>query len=635
VLLVLALLLQSSIKLEISAPKTVFFLGETIPLRLSFTSTQPNTFVVSGDAVASISRITQIDQFIVDRVADAEDPMQGLPGQSGGIGTLHSAPAVLSETPFVSEKILNEWVRFREPGTFQVHVLSRRVRRVGEHGPPMEVVSNVLTLEIRPAPEAWVKAQIDSAVKVLDAPLTPRANAAREDVAKVPLHHPPPLDDDATRERFLAGRTLRFLDSPEAAIQLLLHLNAGKDLDSYSLHLGVLGSPYRAQLLPLMEERLVAPGQPIWEKYLDTLVRLRQLVTGEEGRDEYLTRLGESMASKEAQPRAISLSTLLAVPPGTDRHEYVKPEAVTALVADFPRLPPDMQRAFLEDWARWRVIEGPAMIPILRRIYDAASAPELADIALIRLFWLAKVETRELILAQIRNPTKHLSNSALTLLADQNLPELNDTLAASLEGPTPNEWLILRYATGDIVKRVEKYYLQHENDSRCASPLVFYFLKYDPAFGERELRRNLSTTGGQPTCYDMELQFRDLGRYAMSDTLERLMIEYLSSPIARIERGAAWVLGKYGSAAAQKPLWDALADFRTHWKGREEQLTKPPAWEARGLERALELALLESQAWEIEEKDLQHLETLCSSDTCKVEIVRWRARSLGIRGPQI
>src|SRR5207249_3362250 len=125
-------------------------------------------------------------------------------------------------------------------------ILSRRVRRVGEHGPPMEVVSNALTLEIRPAPEAWVKAQIDSAVKVLDAPLKPRANAARENVPKVPLHHPHPLDDDATRERFLAGCTLRFLDSSEAAIQLLLHLNAGKDLDSYSLHLGVMGSPHRA-----------------------------------------------------------------------------------------------------------------------------------------------------------------------------------------------------------------------------------------------------------------------------------------------------------------------------------------------------------------------------------------------------
>src|SRR5438093_7382800 len=49
----------------------------------------------------------------------------------------------------------------------------------------------------------------------------------------------------------------------------------------------------------------------------------------------------------------------------------------------------------------------------------------------------------------------------------------------------------------------------------------------------------------------------------------------------------------------------------------------------------VELALLESQAWELEEKDLQHLETLCSSDTCKVEIVRRRARSLGIRRPQI
>ncbi len=161
----------------------------------------------------------------------------------------------------------------------------------------------------------------------------------------------------------------------------------------------------------------------------------------------------------------------------------------------------------------------------------------------IRLFWLAKVDTRELILAQIRHPTKHLSNSALTLLPDLSLPELNDTLASSLDGPAPNEWLILRYATGEIVKRVEKYYLEHENDSRCASPLVFYFLKYDPKFGERELRRDLSTGGAQPGCY-METRFRFLDKYAWSEALERLMIEYLSGPNPRIESGAAWVLGQ-------------------------------------------------------------------------------------------
>ncbi len=57
-LLLIALLLQSPIQLEISAPKSVLFLGETIPIRLSFTSTQPNAYAVSGeDPIGVLSRI--------------------------------------------------------------------------------------------------------------------------------------------------------------------------------------------------------------------------------------------------------------------------------------------------------------------------------------------------------------------------------------------------------------------------------------------------------------------------------------------------------------------------------------------------------------------------------------------------
>ncbi len=299
-LLLIALLLQSPVKLEISAPKSVFFLGETIPLRLSFTSAQPNVYAVDGDPTGVLSRVSLADQFIVDPVADSEDPLQGLPGHGGGIGTLHAGPTTLSEIPFVSEKTRNEWVRFRKPGVFHVHVVSRHVEKAGERGPQIEVASNVLTLEIRPAPAEWVKQQIDSAVKVLETPVEAHSDAAEKEIAVLPPHahmFMPPLDGQAAWRRFLAGRTLRFLDSPEAARQLLLHLPPGTSLDSYSLHLGVLGSPYRAELLPLMEKRLVAPGQPVWPKYLETLVRLRQLVTGEEKREEYLARLASGKAS--------------------------------------------------------------------------------------------------------------------------------------------------------------------------------------------------------------------------------------------------------------------------------------------------------------------------------------------------
>jgi hypothetical protein len=631
VLLLIALLLQSPVKLEISTPKTVFFLGETIPVRLSFTSTRPNEFVVSGDPVGVLSRISLSDQFIVDPATDAEDTLEGLPGQSGGIGTLHAGPAVLSDIPFVSEKILNEWVRFRKPGIFKVHVLSRRVQKAGEHGPQMEVVSNALTLEIRSAPEDWVKEQIDAAVQVLKAPQRPGANTSSELFGGIPIPnmHMPPLDDAAARERFLAARTLRFLDSPEAATQLLLHLNDGMSLDSYSLHLGVLGSPYRSQLLPIMEERLVAVDQPVWEKYLDTLIRLRQLVKGEQKRNEYLTRLNESMVHKQPQARAISLRALLTVPPPEDRDKYVQSNTQTALIDDFPRLSPEMQQEILEDWQRWRVVESPVLIPFLRNIYDTASAPELAEIALIRLFSLAKAEARELVLAQLRTPTKRLGDSILMSLPDLNLPELNGSLAARLEGAQRNEWLIVRYATADIVERVKHWYLRQDENARRASPLVFYFLKFDPTFGEREIRKMLSMTDGRLVFYDMDLRFRDLGSYAWSDTLERLMIEFLSNPIERIQRGAASLLGGYGSSAARKPLWDAMENFSALWRGRDEQLTTEPAREALALERALAMALLGSNAWRIEEEDLQRLQKLCSTDACRGEIVRWRAKAAG------
>jgi hypothetical protein len=579
-----------------------------------------------------------VDQFIVDPVVDSEDPLQGLPGQGGGIGTLHAGPTVLSETPFVSEKILNEWVRFRKPGIFHVHVVSRRVERAGAHGSHMEVASNVLTLEIRPAPAEWVKQQIESAVKVLDAPLEANSGTAGKEIAALPPRahmFMAPLDGGAARKRLLAGRTLRFRDSPEAAIQLLLHLPPGISLDSYSLHLGVLGSHYRAQLLQLMEKRLVAPDQPVWPMFLDTLVRLRQLITGEEKREEYLARLAESMPNKQPQARAISLNALLGRP-GRIREDYVRPDAKAALIGDFLLLPAVAQRDFLNDWERWRVIEGPAMVPVLRKVYDAASDPELASIALIWLHKLAKGEAREVILAQIRNPTKHLSNSALTLLDEPTLPELNDTLAAQLEGSSPNEWLILRYATGDIAKRVKKYYLQHQNDSRCDSPLVFYFLKYDPAFGESELRRNMSTTGGRPNCYNMQSRFRDLGRYAWSEALERLMIEYLSNPNMGVKTGAGWALGEYGSSAAERPLWNALADFHSQWKGKGQQLSNSTSLGASGLEYALVKALLgPNRAWKIREEDLDRMQELCSTSFCRDEILRWCVSAQSDDGPAV
>jgi hypothetical protein len=612
-------------ELVISAPKTWFFLGETIPLQLMFASTQPKSFLVETQQQDRGGRVNGADRFIVDPASFAEDPLRGLPGEDGGMGGLSGGPLTLSEKPVSFERVLNEWVRFRKPGTYRVYVLSHRVKRAGEgaRGTPIELASNILTIDVRPAPALWVKDQIAAATSILDAPDA--------------------IGDDAAKDRVRAGRILRFLDTPEAAAELAKHLGAGQDVDSYALHMGVLGSPYRSQLLPLLEQRLVAPDQPVWGRYLDTLANLAELVESggptrrtdlrEKKRNEYVSRLIASLASKQPQARAISMNALLESASGAGSKPPWLAGIVTSLIADYRNLPVMTQRDLLE--YRWSTIGSPAMIPVLRDLYANPPAeridPPIENIALRRLYELAPDEGRQILLAEIRHPTKNLRWPTLAMLPDRTLPELNDRLAERAEAHDLDERLILRYATGDIVERVKRAYLQRNADldrqklPHCMSPLVFYFLQYDPAFGERELRNNLSAAGGWPACYDIGFQVIELGRYAMSPALERLAIEYLASPAAvAIKRGAAEVLGKYGSAAAKEPLWKTMEYFRSWWKGREEQLsTDSPGRENMQLERALRIALAQADAWALTETDLNRLLGLCSSEWCRQEVTEW------------
>jgi hypothetical protein len=635
-------------KLVISVPKPAFYLGETIPLHLAYTSTQPRRFMAGTEQYDRVGRMNYIERFIVDPASFAEDPLRGLPGEQGGMGGLSGGPWPLSEKAYSFERILNEWARFRKPGRYRLYVLSHRVCQINgaerpyhcAPGPQPGLASNLLTLEIRTPPASWVKQQIAAATRILEAPGA--------------------SDGKAANERTRAGKVLRFLDTPEAAAELAKHLGPGQDVDSYSMHMGVLGSPYRKELLPLLEQRLVAPDQPVWDRYLDTLAYLAELVASggpmpsfpkeeqgrkawneesrrraelrERKRNEYASRLFASLDSKQPQARAISMNTLLD---SAMRSASVPPwfaSIVASLTTGFRNLPVTMQRDLLE--YRWSKIKTSAMIPVLRDLYAKPPVPRIEppieDIALRRLFELAPVEARQDLLAEIRNPTRDLRWATLAMLPDRALPELNDVFAARVEVHNPDERLLLRYATGEIVERVERAYVERNEEldrqklPHCMSPLVFYFLQHDPAFGERELRRNLSTPGGDPGCYDIGFQFLYLGCYAMSPALERLAIEYLASPSVPLKRGAAEVLGKYGSLAAEEPLWQTMEYFHSWWKGREEQLKEAGGQEGMGLEQALRNALGQADGWVLQEADLSRLRDLCGSDWCKDEVARWQ-----------
>jgi hypothetical protein len=616
-----------AISFEIFAAKSEFYAGELIPLQLSFSSTQPQGFLAETRLQDRVGRLNGMEEFLLDPAALAEDPLRGLLGESGGFGGMSGGPIPLSSKPLSFDMLLNEWVRFRKPGTYRIAILSRRVAQIS--GDRVELVSNILTLRIVPAPAAWVKQQIGDAVRILDYPADP-SQAAQE-------------------RRLLAGRTLRFLESPEAAIELVRHLGSGDDIDSWSLLMGVLGSPYRKRLLPVMEARLVEPDQPVWDRYIDTLARLSLLVasggpTGasptneaiQQKRKEYVARLIASLPAKEPEARVVS-TTNLVDSAGRDGGDATWLPAVAAsIVADFRSLPVRTQLNLLQ--GRWNIIAGPAMLPILREIYapprDAQAGIigepwALRDIAVRRIYELAPEEGRRIILRQITRPDTSVSLSTLGMLPDGSLPELNNLLANRADAGQLEDGLILRYATGDIVQRVERAYLKRNQDfdrqklPHCGGPLVYYFLKYDPAFGESELRSDFSRPALPPVCYDIGFQFLSLDRNAYSPALERLAIDLLNSPAVPIKRGAAEVLGKYGSPAAQKPLWDTLEYFHSWWEGREEQMDEGN----QQLERTLRIALAQADGWTLQEEELNRIFALCSTNWCRQEVTGWLAKA--------
>jgi len=407
-------------------------------------------------------------------------------------------------------------------------------------------------------------------------------------------------------------------------------------------------------MLQLMEQRLVAADQPVWERYLDALAQLAELVASggsmppypkdaagqkawqeeskrrtvvrERKQNEYAARLIACLPAKQPQARAVSLNTLLDFGVRKGPEQPWLPSVVASLIADFRGLPAMTQSALLE--YRWSALKGPAILPVLRglvanpppRQFD----PPIQSVALRRLYELSPGEGRKIILDEIRLPTKNLPFSTLAMLPDPALPELNDVLARRFD-----PLLILRYATGDIVKRVENVYLarnaeiEKQNLPACAGPLAFYFLKYDPPIGERLLREDFARPAAAPACYDIGFQFHQFGPWAYSPALERLAIESLTSPKVPVKRGAAEVLGKFGSVAAEKPLWDAMEYFRSWWKGRGEELKQQTGQESMQFERALRIALAQADGWVLQEPGLNRLLALCTSEWCRQEVTGW------------
>lgn len=545
--------------LEMSTPRTEYYLGEAIPLELRYWADSGTDFSADSRLQDRIGRLNGVESFEADPAADVEDPLAGQVFGAGGMGGLSGGPIRLSRKPFQFPRMLNDWVRFRKPGTFRIYVTGQRV-------PGVKAVSNLVTLNIRPAPPAWVRKQLATG------------------------------DADA----------LRYLDTPEAALALANQLGPGNSVQEFQAHLGILASRHRTQVLPHLEARLVAPEQPVWPRYLDTLQRLESLVRPGRKTD-YAARLQASIPNKRGAARAECLRTLVLLR---------RPVPAAWLAQSFRQLEEQDQYALLTN--QWSLLRSPAFLPILRELYALPHGP-LPSVALRRLHDLSPAEARLLVLAQLRKPDKPLEWEPLSMLAGETLPELDDALAARAEAGDLDDRPIVRYATGAILGRVMHVYEARSSRPGCSLLLPFYFLKYNPSFGETELRRLLRN----PACQDLAHQLREVGAHGMSPRLEQIAISLLESPLVPVKRGAAETLGRYGSAAARQPLWATFTYFRNWWNGKEGQM----GLDGVEFERTLRVALAQGSAWVLDRGGYEQMGRLCSTDGCRQEVRQWAAEA--------
>src|SRR5262249_31492830 len=579
-----------------------------------------------------------------------------LPGAGGGI----SSNPTLSEKPHKMTFDLNEWFRFDQPGKFRLYVTAPRVLKKGER--PFrngaEVTSNIVEFEILPRDDEWADQELQAITRLLDsgAPNSDRRPDCRRlrflnteaAASEMIRRFGAPLDVcgyeysmgliGSAYRAFVMKEMERRLESPDQIVsdgylRKLSHVAA-------SLHQkGELPSPAERP----NDERQAKVAAEAWRKWGDS----RQ-----EFQIQYTERLMSALPRKQGKARAITVNTLLemlwnnslqsgqtrlidiadARRPGLARG--YQPEMIQKLapeiIAVFDDLPVNVQTGLLG--YRWRQLAGPAMLPVIRRILNDKPANdrsyesrELRGLALRRLYDLAPDEGRRLIIEELRRPSPGAGWPTLKLLPDETLPGLEETLVENLNkalsgaGGNPDllSMLIERYATTSVASRVRDIYGDKGGKWACSiqSALLAYFLRVDAPTGIELAKQALAARGPEYThCYASLLP--DVAKLRLTPELEDLAIERLDDPDPEVVTNAASMLGQYGSAGAEKPLWTRLEKWIQEWKGRAEELPKnfdsshPNFW-PKQIGPALRQALSQSPAWLINREELERLRQSC------------------------
>jgi hypothetical protein len=628
-----------SLTLRLADGRRQFRPGEVVPIELEFSSAIPTRFVVDDATYDRSGRLT-IDDFRIEPIERVTDPMLDyFASRVGSIGGGLRGTGILGDRPFIVRLELNDWFRFDRTGTFQLSVRSRRVTDNAAKSDRLvvPVESNTISFEVAPRDAAWEARALAAARRLLD-------------------------EAEATVDRRQGCRMLRFLGT-EGAIDEMIHRYGTRIEDGcdFEYAAGLFGAPDREYVVKQMESRLAAPDQQVTASYLRTLGILsvylqhpefRPLPTrelkgtlnsgGEMSRHAdlidaasawYAEVISAALPEKTGQARAITLAERLgnefAASAGAAR--AVSREQ---LAGNFLQLPAERQEGLLG--SQWSSVASPAMIPALRQLAERSitASASVSDLALRRFADLAPEEARSVILREIGNPPEGASLKTLGRLPDDELPELDEILAANLDATGDLEArgdfnaagiraeLVHRYASKKNASRVLQSVSGRLTRLACRTQaaVLAYFLRVDDnGTGVTLLDRALTARASSGACRTSLGLIADL---RMTPIVEARAVANLDGNDPGLVIDAIETLGRHGSPASLAPLRAGFERWHAAWDSRAIDLQYRPgtdkAFARQGMvEDAFRQALGAGAAWLTSSSELRVLAELCVTDNCR------------------
>lgn len=611
---------EVQVKLTLAEPKTVYKIGEPIKLIMEFTA----------------DREGYIAEVLPDRNQQGNDTVVISPEigvtywvdeMTGGQRFLRDVISTqnLSNVPQRVELILNDTLRFDNPGRYTVKITTRRVTKKPElYSRQLPLTTNSITFEVEPMSYADEAAEVKRLSDRLDAK---RNWQAEEEIGKLLSYL---TGEPSTREK-----VQRFLNQDERSG----NLNA-------QLWYGLFIASDRQLVLKLLEAGLRDPNTPVSSQLLTAVTTLRKLVTDglrmdkpvvagtpqeedprvREIRDAYVVELSAGLAKRKDKALIATAITVASnLPKDPQAASVGSRDARRILIQQFEALQPISQEWLLRQ--DWEELHDRSMIPVFKRMLSSGPGParrHLHEAALKLLIDVAPDEARPFVVAEIRDPASFVNVELLGSIEAKSLPEADATLLEQIRrfAAMPNNAgfvflkqktsLLVRFGTDGIYQELMGLYetvgAKLYPDGRAG--LLAYFAKHN----EREALPLIEQAISELKPDQDPAVLRELTALYYSEAIGALVKKLLMTDDRSIASNAAYLIGLHGSVDDKEVLEARLKRWREQWGNR---VVEADEQQQGRIERELVWALIHGKAWKLPPERLRELQMGCITQMCK------------------